>query len=839
MRKNLLIALVAVAGWACAPAQLMAQALKPMKASDLQLALRKLQTVGSALYLAAHPDDENTRVIAYLAKSRDLETGYLSLTRGDGGQNLIGSEQGYLLGVIRTQELLAARRIDGGKQFFSTANDFGFSRNPQETLLLWDRDRVLADMVWVIRKFQPDVIVTRFPPDSTAGHGHHTSSSMLAEDAFVAAADPKRYPDQLKYVTTWQAKRLMWNKWRPGFSDTAKVDETNLLKIDVGTFCPLLGESYADLAMDSRTQHKSQGFGSAKGRGSRIDYLQHTLGERAKADLLEGVNLTWSRLAGGEKVGNLLKKAYEQFRPTDPAASLPLLLQAYRELGKLPGQTPNERYWIEVKRRDLKEAIRECAGLWFETVGEDYSAVPGDSVAVVTSVLKRANVPVTWQGYDVEFADGYRPGAAPKRNQPLATNQLLVLNEKYKLRSDLAITQPYWLRKPLKKGMFDVEDQTLVGLPENPPAQTVTFTVEIEGVPLSYTIPLLHKWTHRVDGELYRPFEIIPEVTANIKEQVYVFSANEPKDVAVTVKAGRRNGQYQVALSLPPGWRSEPATIPVQTAFKEEEKTVVFKLFPSADKSVGKIGVVVNGQPAHGLEQINYPHIPIQTLFPLTQAKVVKLDIKVHGTNLGYYEGAGDEIPASLRQVGYTVTELNEANFDNADLAKFDAIITGIRAYNAKSRIKFHNAKLLEYVKNGGTLIVQYNVNFGLVTKDIGPYPFRISRDRVTIEEAPVVVQAPQHPLLNLPNQIGEDDYKDWVQERGLYFADQWDKNYQTLIACTDPGRKPLPGGLLYAKYGNGAFIYTGYAFFRQLPAGVPGAYRLFANLIAGGKVVK
>lgn len=814
-----------------------AQALKPMKTGELQLALKKLRVLGSVLYIAAHPDDENTRLIAYLAKHKHYETAYLSLTRGDGGQNLIGSEQGYLLGVIRTQELLAARRIDGGKQFFSTANDFGFSRNPRETLLLWDSTRVLADMVWTIRKFRPDVLITRFPTDGSGGHGHHTSSALLAEDAFRAAADPKMFPEQLKYVSVWQPKRLLWNKWR-GVNDTAKIDESQFLPMDVGTYNPLLGESYYDIAMDSRSQHKSQGFGAAKERGTRMEYVQHIMGDRAQNDLFDDINTTWTRIKGGEKIGKLIDQAIARFNPENPSAVVPLLLQVYRSLNEWKPANDDERYWINVKKEEVKEVIRECAGLWFEIVAEDYSAVAGDSVSTITTVLNRSNLPFKWRIYDVEFAQGFEHSNGGKANKDilLANNVPQIIKSKYRLSEKLAISQPYWLIKPLNKGMYQVDDWQLVGLPETPPEHTVLFGVELDGVQLTYRIPMMYKWTHRVDGEQYRPFEIVPPVTANIKDKVYVFSDRNPKEISLLLKAGRNNVSGRVSLVLPQGWRSEPASIDFALTMKEEEKTVNFLLFPPDGGSTAEIGVMINGQPAHGLEEINYPHIPIQMLYPMATAKIVKLDIQTKGKLIGYYDGAGDEIPASLRQIGYQVVNLTDDNFDNMNLSQFDAIITGVRAYNARPRIKFHSPKLLDYVEKGGTLIVQYNVSFGLGTQQIGPYPFRISRERVTLEDAPITFVSPNHPLLNSPNKITQDDFKDWVQERGLYFADRWDDKYETVISCADPGSDQLKGGLLFAKYGKGAFIYTGYAFFRQLPAGVSGAYRLFTNLISYGK---
>lgn len=819
------------------PFAVRAQALRPVPTGELQLALKKLRVLGTVLYIAAHPDDENTRLIAYLAKHKHYETAYLSLTRGDGGQNLIGSEQGYLLGVIRTQELLAARQIDGGKQFFTTANDFGFSRNPRETMLLWDSTRVLADMVWVIRKFRPDVMITRFPTDGSGGHGHHTASALLAEDAFRAAADPNMFPEQLQYVSVWQPKRLLWNKWR-GVNDTAQIDESRFLAMDVGTYNPLLGESYYDIAMDSRSQHKSQGFGAAKERGTRMEYVQHIMGDRAQKDIFDNINTTWSRIKGGEKIGQLIDRAIAQFNPENPSAIVPILLQAYRQLDTWKPANEDERYWIALKKDEIKEVIRLCAGLWFEIVAEDYSAVAGDSIQTVTTVINRSPLPFKWRIYDVEFAQAFDKTKGGKVNKDvmLANNIPQVVKEKHRLSEKLPISQPYWLIKPLNRGMYQVDDWNLVGLPETPPEHTALFGVELDGTVLTYRIPMMYKWTHRVDGERYRPFTVVPPVTANIKDKVYVFSDRSPKEVRVVLKAGRNQATGSVSLQLPAGWRSEPAAINFSLAMKEEEKTVSFQLFPPEGSSTVEIGVLINGQAAHSIEEINYPHIPIQMLYPMASARAVKLDIQTRGKRIGYYDGAGDEIPASLRQIGYEVVHLTDDNFDNTDLSQFDAIITGVRAYNARPRIKFHSPKLLDYVEKGGTLIVQYNVSFGLGTQQIGPYPFRISRERVTIEEAPVTFLNPDHPLLNTPNKITQEDFNGWVQERGLYFADRWDERYQTVIACADLGDEPLKGGLLFTRYGKGVFIYTGYAFFRQLPAGVSGAYRLFTNLISCGK---
>ncbi|QHL87134.1 LmbE family protein [Nibribacter ruber] len=805
-----------------------AQAPKKPNAADIRLGLEKLNVVGSVLYMAAHPDDENTRLIAYLANERKLRTGYLSLTRGDGGQNLIGPEIREELGIIRTQELLQARRTDGGEQFFTRANDFGFSKNPAETFTIWNREQVLADAVWVIRKFRPDVIVTRFSPEPGNTHGHHTASAMIALEAFTAAADPKRFPEQLKTVEPWQVKRVYWNTSSFFYGQGQKFDESNKLKLETGVYNPLLGKSYNEVAAESRSMHKSQGFGSSGSRGEALEYFEFLKGEPAKTDLLEGVNTTWSRVKGGEAVGQLVQDALKNYSVTNPAAIVPTLLKINTALSNLPA-TP----WKEVKQQELNQLVKACLGLYLEASAREYAAVPGEQVNVQVESVNRSAVPVVLT--KVEYLFGQKDTTL---QQTLTAGNPWFSKTNVVLPATVPYSQPYWLRKPGTTGMFKVEDASLIGLPENPPAAQVRIHVTVQGQPLAFTVPLVFKRTDPVEGEQYRPFEITPPVFVNLTEKVYVFADAASKPVTVKVRAGEPNVAGQVTLKLPQGWRATPASFPVKLSQKGEEQQFTFQVFPGEAQTESTIGahVSMNGKSyAQGLKSIEYNHIPTQTLFPEAVSKAVKLDLKRKGQRIGYLMGAGDEVPASLQQIGYTVDLLRVEDLSATNLQKYDAVVTGVRAYNTLDRLKFQQPQLLEYVRQGGTLVVQYNVSNGLVTNQLGPYSLKLSQDRVTVEDAPVKFLKPNHPVLNTPNKISEKDFAGWVQERGLYFPNQWAPEYETVISSNDPGESAKESGLLVAKYGKGHFAYTGYSFFRELPAGVPGAYRLFVNLLSLG----
>lgn len=801
-----------------------AQEIKILDAAELQIALQKLNVLGSVLYFAAHPDDENTSALAYFSKGRKYRTAYLSVTRGGGGQNLIGPEKGVEIGILRTQELLSARRIDGADQFFTRAIDFGYSKTTSESFDFWGKENILADIVWIIRKFRPDVILTRFPSGRSSGHGHHTASGVLVEEAFVAASDPNRFPEQLKYLSPWRAKRLCWNSWRPSQQEIGALQ-----KIDTGAYDPFLGKAYSEMAAKSRSMHKSQGFGATGRRGIRYDYFEHIKGDPASSDIFDGIDTSWNRVPGGQKVGQMLDEILGSFDPHHPSGSLPKLLAVYKMLTKL-----EKTFWVSIKIDELLHVIQSCAGLWLEAISNDFSGAPGENVKIVTTIVNRSEFPLKLQ--KISFPDisvDFVLNIPLKNNNPQTVEKIIAIPK------DFPISQPYWLRDTPKKGLFSVREQEIIGIAENPPAVRVNISLSAGGTLLEYSVPLLFRWTDRVDGELYRPFEIRPLVTIKLEEKVSVFTGNDPKKIMVKLKSHSQNLAGTIRLRDAGKWRVKPAGIPFSLKDKYEETQVTFEVFPpkNSNEAFLTAEAEVGGKKIdRAFVEISYPHIKRQFYFPKSRMKVVKLDIKRSGSKIGYIMGAGDEVSDGLRSLGYDVIQLDDEMLENMDLSQFDAVITGIRAYNTRERLKHTQGKLLQYVKNGGTLIVQYNVSRGLQTGSIGPYPFSIGRDRVSMEDAPITFLDTKHQLLNFPNKITQKDFEGWVQERGLYFASKWDEKYEPVLMSHDKNETEKKGGLLFTRYGKGVFIYTGYSWFRQLPAGVPGAFRLFVNLISAGK---
>lgn len=813
------------------PLSLRAQQPTSSDAAETEAALRKLQVTGSVLYVGAHPDDENTALLSYLARGRGARTAYLSLTRGDGGQNLIGTEKGALLGLVRTQELLAARRIDGAEQFFTRAIDFGFTKSPEETFRFWGHDEALADVVWVVRRFRPDVIIARFPTNGDGGHGQHTASAILASEAFDAAGDPARFPEQLKQgVGPWKPKRLVWNVFN--FRPTEKPkDADKLLSADVGAYNPLLGKSYTEIAAASRTMHKSQGQGTPERRGSALNYFAHIKGEPATKDIFDGVDMTWRRFAGGEAVGQLLEQAAREYDAANPQGVLPLLIRAHRELEKLPKGDPP----LDAKRTALLEVIRTCAGLWVEAVAAEPFVTPGGGVKVSMTLVNRSDFPLRFIGIGLFGITAAEANAELPNNQPVT--------KEFAVRAPSEYSQPYWLRDEPGKGLFMVKDQRLTGNAESAFALPLSVLIEAgsDGDRLSLEVPVLFRWTDRVRGDLYRPVAVMPEVAVGVEDKVLLFPDRAPKQVRVTLKS---NVAVETAgvlrLKLPTGWSASPAEIPVTMKIKDEEFKAAFAVTPPAGATVGRLAAEFESGGktfTQGMLEIDYAHIPRQTLFPTAEARLVRVDLRRSGNRVAYVMGAGDEIPEALRQVGYDVTLLSDEDLEAADLSKFDAVITGVRAYNTRAALRRQQKRLLEYVERGGTLVVQYNTpDRTLEGTQLGPYPFKFTQERITDEEATITMLAPTDALLNAPNKITPADFDGWVQERGLYFASEWDARYTPLFAGHDPGEQDLKGSTLVARHGKGTYVFTALAFFRQLPAGVPGAYRLFVNMISAGK---
>ncbi len=798
--------------------------------------IQKLRVLGSALYVAAHPDDENTRLISHLANDLKVHTTYLSLTRGDGGQNLIGSEISELLGVIRTQELLQARRVDHGEQRFTRANDFGFSKTPDETLSIWNEKEILSDVVWAIRTIQPDIIINRFTTQASEGnHGHHTASAMLSSDAFNKAADALIFPEQLKHTSTWQASRLFLNTswWFYGSREKFdQVDKSNMAEIDIGGFNSITGWSNTEIAAKSRSMHKSQGFGSGGSRGTEREYLELLSGNKPidKSDLFEGIDITWNRVPGASHIDKMLAEIEANFDFQQPHLSVKSLLVVRREISSL-----DESVWKFRKLKEINIIIAQAMGLFVEADAAVYHVAAGDSVSISLEAINRSPIPV--ELLQTQF-------------QPSATDLQLVGDLKFNTRMtgmrkvlipmDQPQTTPYWLDQEGTIGMYHVEDQLLRGLPETPKTVTVRFALKVYEDTISYHTPVIYKETDPVKGEVYRPFEIVPPVFVNIQSPVYIFSNTEEKSVHVNVKGAKSGVSGSLRLQAPAGWTVSPSSTDIKFDKLGEEIHAQFSVMPSilAEDGVLSAEFETEGRRCDQmLTEITYDHIPAQTILRGSDAKVVHIDLKTEGQRIAYIHGAGDDVASSLQQIGYAVDILPLEDIVNTEvLRRYDAVILGIRAYNTLDRIKFIQGYLFDYVEEGGTLITQYNTSNGLNAEQLAPYALKIGRKRVTDEHAEVTFLNAEHPALNSPNKLFPADFDGWVQERGLYFADTWDPALEPLLSMSDPGEEALTGGLLVAKHGKGYFVYTGLSFFRQLPDGVPGAYRLFVNLIALGQ---
>jgi LmbE family N-acetylglucosaminyl deacetylase len=808
-------------------------AQKPQKLSTNQIyeKLQKLNLLGTALYIAAHPDDENTRLIAYLANNVKARTGYLSLTRGDGGQNLIGPEIRELLGVIRTQELLAARNIDGGEQFFTRANDFGYSKHPDETLEIWNKDRVLSDVVWAIRTFKPDVIINRFnheTPGTT--HGHHTSSAMLSVEAFELANDSTKYPSQLKNTSVWKPKRMFYNtsSWFYNDETAFAIESKDFTKLDIGVYYPLKGLSNNELASMASSQHLCQGFGRLTTRGEETEYLKFLKGDSLQDtnDIFSGINTTWNRIDGGGYIGDILYDIEENFDFVNPSKHLPKLLVAYQRI-----QSLEDNHWRQIKEKQIKEIIEACAGLYLEVSANSSSGIRNSKIDVNFEVLNRSAVTMVLTSIESVMDE-----KVFIKEATLFNNKKMTLKETIHLNTN-QFSDPYWLREPAELGMYTVTDSLLIGKPETPRPAQMKFNLVMEGVPITFTKNVVRRYAERDQGEIYEPFEILPLISTELKDKVLIFSDETPKEVSVVLKAGANFISGTVRLQAPENWQISPSEQIFNIEQKNDQETVTFLVTAPKNESVGKLKVVasVNGKEySKELVEINYSHIPKQSVLLRSEAKVVRLNIEKIGDKIGYIRGAGDAVPESLRQIGYAVEEINPAEINENNLQKYDAIVLGIRAYNVVKELKFKQKFLLAYVKKGGNMIVQYNTNRGVDVE--APFGLKLSRDRVTDELSEVIILDETHELLNFPNKITQEDFKGWVQERGLYFPNYWSQEYTPLFAMKDKGETLKMGSLLITKYGEGNYIYTGLSFFRELPAGVSGAYKLFANMLSVGK---
>jgi LmbE family N-acetylglucosaminyl deacetylase len=807
------------------------QPAKP-NAAALYNQIQKLNFLGTVLYIAAHPDDENTRLISYLSNEKMARTGYLSLTRGDGGQNLIGSELREQLGVIRTQELLGARKIDGGEQFFSRANDFGYSKNPDETLQIWDKNQVLSDVIWAIRKFQPDVIINRFDHRSSGTtHGHHTASARLSVEGFELANNSNYFPEQLNLVQPWQPKRQFFNTswWFYGSKEKFDAaDKTNLSALQIGVFYPSLGKSNQEIAALSRSCHQSQGFGSTGSRGEETEYLELLKGSslQDKTNVFEGIDTTWNRVKGGTTIGQLLEKVQTQFDFKNPSASIPDLAKAYSMI-----QLLEDEHWKTIKSEELKKIIVGCSGLYLEAVAENQTATPNSTIKVKIEVINRS--PIMMQ---LESITSLPEQKNTLENIALKNNISKNFTLEVQLPEKLEYTNPYWLNEKGTDGMYRVDNQMNIGIPDVIREVKVVFVILINGISIPFERNVIYKYNDPTKGEIYNPLDIVPEITTSIIDKVAIFNTGKSKTIGVKIKAGKDSENGVLKLELPNNWKVIPTEISFALSKKGEEQIVYFEVFPpkNADEITVKCVAIVNGK-TFNKEQINinYDHISKHQILKTSEAKFIKLDIKTGSEKIAYIMGAGDEVPKSLMQMGYDVSVLKAEEITKEKLLNFDVVITGIRAYNTDKTLVFKQDILFEFVKEGKTMLVQYNTTDELVTKNIAPFPLKISRDRVTEENAEVRFLAPQHGVLNYPNKISSKDFEGWKQEQGLYYPSEWDVAFTSILSSNDQGETPKNGVLLIAKYGKGHYIYTGLSFFRELPEGVSGAFRLMANLIS------
>jgi LmbE family N-acetylglucosaminyl deacetylase len=805
--------------------------VKPLTSSEIYTSIQKLNTVGNALYIAAHPDDENTLLISWLSKEKKVRTAYMALTRGDGGQNLIGPEQNEYVGLLRTHELLEARKIDGGEQYFSRAVDFGYTKQTDEALATWGKEQILEDLVYRIRKFKPDVILNRFPPDNRAGHGHHSASAELSIEAFDAAANPAIFPEQVKELGIWQAKRLLWNSYSRGFSNNTP-EEGNYIQFPLGDYNSLLGKSYTEIAAEARSKHRSQGFGSAPTRNERFDYGIIIKGPVVKNDLFEDIDITWNRVSGGKKIDEDLKEILSSFDFTNPSKSTKALINVYKNMEQLP-----DNHFKENKLADCLNLILITSGIYLEANSQQFSVSPGENLKIFFTAVNRSNFAVKLKSLSIN-------GISKKDTtftRSLEFNKAFENSFDLKIPTDTKISQPYWLEKKAEKGLYQIQEKAYTGLPMAPAGLSANFVIEILGQTFTFSHPIRYKYTEPSRGEIYKYLEIRPKVMVNIDQKVYIFADKTTKKISVTAKSNTAGITSNIGLNVPAGWSYSPKEITITFKERNQDKKVEFDLIPPSKSSEAEIEAyakVDNLTLNRGLKTISYEHIPELNTFPIASALIKKIEIQKKGTKIGYIAGAGDDVPDALKQIGYDVQMLTEKNL-GGDLQKFDAIIVGVRAYNTEDWLVNAQELLLNYAKNGGRLIVQYQTQafYGTVkTKEMGPYPLTVGRGRVTDENAEMRILNPSETVLNFPNKINSNDFNGWVQERGLYFAEKWDPKYTSVFAIKDKGETEQEGSLLYTPYGKGYYVFTSLAFFRQLPAGVPGAFRLMANIISIGK---
>ena len=791
-------------------------------------ALKQLGANKRVLVIGAHPDDEDTELLAILSRGMGVRAAYLSLSRGEGGQNLIGPELGPELGIIRTEELLAARQLDGARQFFTRAYDFGFSKTADETFRFWPRDSLLVDVLAVIRRFRPQIVVSIFSGTPRDGHGQHQVAGIVARQAFETLRD-----------SSWGPVKL----YRAAWSDTGATT----LRLDGGALDPLAGRSYHQIAMAGRSRHRSQDMGQFERAGPSVDrlaFVEWRDGRRGTKDgdgLFAGVDTV---LHGRARYVALLDSARVRLNPSRPAAIVPLLVRALRELGRgTVGETDAEQ------RESLEHALAAAAGVAIDGFVDDGIVIPGERLEVEATVWNAGAGGVTLDGIDVTAPPGWKVERLDAATSPVPQGALATRRFAVTVAPDAPRSQPYFLRHPLAGGLYDWTGTPADwrGLPFEPSLVEMAARLTIAGQPVTLRREVVYRYRDQGIGEVRRPIVVTQPFDVAVTPDLVVWpidgAAGGPRHFTITVtNRARGPAATQVVVTPPSGWAAAPAeSLSFQREDEAKSLTVTVALPPGARPGVYALqaAAVTAGERKEGaLAVIDYPHIRPRPVAHASTAELRAARIALPAvTRVGYVRGASDRVPEALQAVGVPLELLGPDTLARGDLSRYDAIVIGSRAYEVDAALVASNGRLLDYARTGGLVIVQYQ-QYPFVNGNFAPYRLSIARphDRVTDETAPVTERDAAHRVFHVPNEIGPDDWAGWVQERGLYFAHDWDAAYTPLLETHDPGEPPLVGGLLVAAVGQGTYVYTGLSFFRQLPAGVPGAYRLFANLLALAK---
>lgn len=785
-------------------ASLHAQQLQPDMSSVLYGKLHRLQSLTSVLYVAAHPDDENTRLLSWLARGKHVRTAYLSLTRGDGGQNIIGSELGSALGLIRTHELLAARKLDGAEQYFTRALDFGFSKTARETFTHWDSAQLVRDIIHVMKRFRPDVMICRFPASRMAGHGQHEASAILAKAAVDQCnANERPY-------------RLLFNAYRFGDRSTIKEGQ---FALQVGQYDPLIGMGYGELAGRSRSLHKSQGAGTPSTPGTQPEYFETWYGQPPTTSLFDGIDTTWNRINRPD-IGTAIQEVIDAFWTKPPADHVPALNRIRSMIA-----TVNDPFWRELKLKEIESVMASAMGLTIDASVPNAMVLPGDSVSVSLRLVVRAP--------NVRLTKVHLPGMSNTEVVALGIDQLVTRTYPIQIPETTATTNPYWLQNDPKGGLFALESEDLLGEPVTPPQLQCVVHLDVDGQPLTVPVALSYKRLDPLKGDVIEELRVVPDVSIEPTTTLVVLK-NGHGTIDIRLRAFRQ--LRNAALSLRSS-RGEPLTT---VTFSIAANTDTLLSVPLRTRQSDNVDLVVtHGTQTfrHAVQVMQYDHLSTLQYLEPARINLVAQPIAVTAKRIAFVEGAGEQTPDVLRTLGVIVDRISTDALLQTDslLSTYDAVLVGIRALNTRKDMAYVMPALMTYVQKGGTLVMQYNTTGDLTTTQLGPYPMKITRNRVTEEDATITITNPTHPLMTIPNRIDDDDFEGWIQERGLYFTGDHDNRYQRLLRMNDAGEEPQDGAIVYAAYGKGQYIYCALSLFRNVPAGVPGALKLLANMISAG----